>query len=287
VGDGLPLQITSAGWRSQTVRLRGDTSSQFLSGLLLAAPVAPDGLRIELTSELVSEPYVDMTIAVMRRFGAVVHRPEHAVFVVESGGYRATPYVVEPDASAASYPWAAAALCGGSVTVADLGTDSVQGDVRFVDVLEAMGAVVDRHPDRITVHGAALHGVETDLADISDTAPTFAVVAALAEGPSRATGIGFIRAKESDRVGAVVAELVRCGVGAVVEADGFAITPSRGRIGPAIVETYGDHRMAMAFALLGLAGGDVTIHDPGCVAKTFPGYWMLLDELRASAVPGQ
>ncbi|MGE0309899.1 MAG: 3-phosphoshikimate 1-carboxyvinyltransferase, partial [Acidimicrobiia bacterium] len=261
------------------IELPGDTSSQFLSGLLLSAPCMAEGLTITITTPLVSRPYVDMTIAVMRSFGAVVTEPQHNIFVVSPGGYRAVDYDIEPDASAASYPWAAAAIAGGSVTVQGLGTDSVQGDVAFVDVLEQMGAVVERHRDHITVtRTGTLHGVDVDLTDISDTAPTFAVVAAFADSPSRATGIGYIRNQETDRIAAVVTELRRCGIAATEEPDGFTVTP--GKAHSATVRTYDDHRMAMSFALIGLVHEGIAIADPRCVAKTYPQYWAMLEELQ-------
>jgi 3-phosphoshikimate 1-carboxyvinyltransferase len=187
---------------------------------------------------------------------------------------------IEPDASAASYAFAAAALLGGRVTVEGLGRDAQQGDVAFVDVLEQMGAAVERTPTSITVTGTGhLRGVEVDMAQISDTAQTLAVVAAFAESPTRVTGIGFIRGKETDRIGAVVSELRRLGIDASDEPDGFTVRP--GPVRPATVQTYDDHRMAMSFALAGLRVPGVQIADPGCVAKTFPGYWDLLDELRS------
>jgi 3-phosphoshikimate 1-carboxyvinyltransferase len=290
-GDGLPVTVApGAGVAGRgAVRVGGDVSSQFLSGLLLAGPClgrADRPLTVEVTTSLVSRPYVDMTAAVMRAFGADVAEPMPGTFTVAPTGYRAARYAIEPDASAASYAFALAALTGSTITVEGLGAGSVQGDVRFVDVLEAMGADVTRAPDAITVRGTGLlRGVEVDLADCSDTAPTFAVVAGFADGPSRATGIGFIRAKESDRIGAVVTELRRCGVDADEEADGFVVRPEASRRHGARVATYGDHRLAMAFALVGLRVAGVQIEDPGCVAKTFPGYWSMLDALRAGAAP--
>jgi 3-phosphoshikimate 1-carboxyvinyltransferase len=287
--DGtLPIISNGGGLRGGHVRLAGDVSSQFLSGLLLTAPSTTEGITIELTTELVSRPYVDMTIAVMAAFGVDVEQPDEHRFVVAPQRYRARAYDIEPDASAASYPLAAAAMCGGSVTVNGLGTDSIQGDVAFIDVLEAMGAHVHRSAKSITVTGVGpLRGVDVDLSAISDTAPTFAVAAALATSRSRARGIGFIRRKESDRIGAVVTELRRCGMQATAEADGFTINPLTVRgdlpqLLPTVIQTYEDHRIAMSFALLGLAGRPVSIADPGCVAKTYPQYWEMLDYLRST-----
>ena len=263
-----------------TVEVAGDVSSQFLSGLLLAGPRLPEGLRVRVATELVSRPYVEMTVAVMRAFGAEVSDEGAQGWAVAPGGYRATDYVVEPDASAASYAWAAGVVTGGAVTVTGLHRGSLQGDVGFADVLEQMGAVVRWDDDAVTVAaGEHLRGIDVDLVDLSDTVPTLVAVAALADGPTTVRGVGFIRHKETDRIAAPVAELRRLGIDAEATDDGLRVTP--GPVEPAVVETYRDHRMAMAFALIGLRCEGVRIADPGCVDKTFPGYWALLDELRA------
>lgn len=272
-----------------------EASSQFLSGLLLAAPcVRGDDvvLRLPPGSALVSGPYVAMTRAVMADFAAPVHELDASGWVVPGTGYEARAYAVEPDASAASYFFAAAALLGGSVTVEGLGSGSLQGDLAFVDVLERMGAAVDRRAGRTTVTGTGvLHGGTFDLGELSDTAQTLAAVAPFADAPVTVTGIGFIRRKETDRIAAVVAELRRLGVTAREDPDGFTIEPWRPAAGQALgegvtVRTYDDHRMAMAFSLLGLRVSGIRIADPGCVAKTFPGYWDALDGLRAQVEPG-
>jgi 3-phosphoshikimate 1-carboxyvinyltransferase len=191
---------------------------------------------------------------------------------VQPGVYRPTAYDIEPDASAASYPLAAAAITGGRVSVEGLGTRSLQGDVRFADLLERMGARVERTADRITVTGTGeLHGIDVDMADISDTAQTLAAVAAFADSPTRVTGIDFIRRKETDRIAAIVTELRRAGLDAVEDVDGFTVNP--GPIAAATFETYDDHRMAMSLALLGLRVPGVRIKNPGCVAKTYPHYF--------------
>jgi 3-phosphoshikimate 1-carboxyvinyltransferase len=219
-----------------------------------------------------------MTAAVMEAFGAEV-RQEGDAWVVPAGRYRAATYGIEADASAASYFFAAAVLTGGRVTVPGLGRGSLQGDLAFVDVLERMGAVVERADGGTTVGaGPRLTGVDVDLAELSDTAQTLAAVAVFADSPTRVRGIGFARAKETDRLAAVVRELRRCGVEAEETADGFVVHP--GTPHPAVVQTYEDHRMAMSFALLGLRVPGIAIADPGCVAKTFPGFWDALEGLR-------
>jgi 3-phosphoshikimate 1-carboxyvinyltransferase len=275
----LPIQIHGGPLAGGAVELPGDTSSQFLSGLLLAGPAMRTGLQVRVTTELVSRPYVDMTIAVMAAFGAHVEQPGPDRWIVEPGRYLGTTYHIEPDASAASYAFAAAAIVGGTVTVEGLGTDSLQGDLAFVDLLERMGVTVDRQTDRTTVTGTGrLQGIEADLSQLSDVAQTLAVVAAFADGPTRVRGIGFIRGKETDRVGNVVAELRRAGVDAEEEQDGYVVRPSA--LHAATIDSHGDHRMAMAFALLGLRVPGIRIADPTCVAKTYPGYWSMLERLR-------
>lgn len=272
-GDHLPVEIHGP-VMGGNVAVRGDLSSQFLSGLLLAGAVMPKGLHIELTTRLVSKPYVDLTIAVMEQFGA---KPsiDHVPFT----GYVGGEYSIEPDASAASYFFAVAAITGGRVTVEGLGTDSLQGDVAFVDLLERMGASVERTRSSITVRGTGvLHGIDVDLSDHSDLSQTLAAVAVFADSPTRMSGIGFIREKETDRIGDVVRELERVGIRAEEEPDGYVVHP--GTPGPGCVETYDDHRMAMSFALLGLRVPGISIAGPECVAKTFPGFWDALESLR-------
>ena len=275
----LPVQIDAEGLTGGTVTVRGDVSSQFLSGLLLSAPCMRDGLHVRVDTELVSEPYVAMTVAVMESFGAeVAVTPGHRDIRVAPTGYTAVErYDVEPDASAASYFFAAAALLGGRVRVEGLGTDSLQGDLAFVDVLERMGAEVHRSPGATEVRGTGtLRGIEVDMADLSDTAQTLAAIAPFADSPTTVSGIGFIRAKETDRIAAVVDELQGLGVDAEELPDGFVVRPGTPHGGS--VRTYDDHRMAMSFAVLGLRSPGVRIQDPGCVAKTFPDFWDVLAE---------
>ncbi|HEV2766379.1 MAG TPA: 3-phosphoshikimate 1-carboxyvinyltransferase [Acidimicrobiales bacterium] len=276
----LPLTVVGDGRPGGAVVLPGDVSSQFLSGLLLSGPAMAGGLQVELSTPLVSRPYVELTAATMAAFGVHVERDDGRCFRVPPGCYRAARHRVEPDASAASYFFAAAALCGGRVRVPGLGRRSVQGDLRFVDVLERMGAAVHRYDDSTEVVGTgSLVGVDVDLSDCSDTAQTLAVVAVFASSPTRVRGIGFIRRKETDRIAAVVNELRRCGIDAEEADDGFLVRPGRAR--PTRVGTYGDHRMAMSFALLGLRVPGIEIVDPDCVAKTFPEFFTTLRQLRS------
>ena len=284
----LPLRVRGARSVGGGIAVPGEVSSQFLSGLLLAAPCYARAHTIGVDGPLVSSSYVAMTIAVMRAFGAeVVPDPTRPnTYAVPATGYRPTDYRIEPDASAASYFFAAAAITGGRVRIEGLGAGSLQGDVAFVDVLAQMGAEVERGSDFIEVRGTGrLHGLErVDMGDLSDTAQTLAAVAVFAEGPTEVTGIGFIRRKETDRIAAVVTELQRCGIEATETDDGFRIEP--GWPQPAVIQTYDDHRMAMSFALLGLKAEGIRIADPGCVAKTFPGFWDALDQLRSPGTAG-
>jgi 3-phosphoshikimate 1-carboxyvinyltransferase len=282
-GDELPIVVRRGARRGGRVELSGSVSSQFLSGLVLSAPLLPGGLVVDLTDELVSRPYLQLTIRTLEQFGAGAEvTADHRQVRVPQAELRAGTVDIEPDASAASYFFAAAATTGGRVRIEGLGSQTVQGDLRFVDVLEQMGAEVRRGRDWTEVRGTGrLSGVEADLADLSDTAQTLAVAATFADSPTRITGIGFIRRKETDRIGALVTELSRLGIQAVEEADGLVVHP--GTPVPGVVATYDDHRMAMSFALLGLVHRGITIAEPGCVAKTFPGFWRTLDTLRRPA----
>ncbi len=274
-GEFLPATIAGRAEGGE-VALSGDVSSQFLSGLLLAGPLFARGIQATLTTALVSEPYVAMTRSVMASFGI-----EAPATTVDPGRYASADFGIEPDASAASYFFAAAAITGGRVRVAGLARPSLQGDLEFVDVLAAMGATVESDGRSTTVIGpprGKLRGVTVDLGEMSDTAQTLAAIAPFASSPTTVTGIGFIRRKETDRLANTVAELRRCGIAATEDHDGFTIQP--GMPGPAVVQTYDDHRMAMSFAVMGLVAAGIEIADPGCVAKTYPGFFADLEQLR-------
>jgi 3-phosphoshikimate 1-carboxyvinyltransferase len=279
-GSGCPpLQITSQGWRGGHHTMRGDLSSQYFSGLLMSAPVTSNGLTLTVLGDLVSKPYIDITKQAMNAFGADFSHKNYQEFHVPGGQrYQGAVYAIEPDASAASYFFAAAAITGGRVLVPGLGTDSLQGDLKFVRILEQMGCIVRQSHNETEVIGPAnitdLRGIEVNMADVSDTAQTLAAIAPFANSPVRITGIGFIRGKETDRVAAMVRELQRLGIDAIEEDDGLLVRP--GPPEPAKIETYDDHRMAMSFALVGLRVAGITILDPGCTAKTFPNYFEVL-----------
>jgi len=274
----LPLRVSGRMLEGGSVQVAGDASSQFLSGLLIASPMTMSGLALSLTTELVSRRYVDLTMAVMAAFGADVEVNENS-WRVRPGRYVGCRYVVEPDASSASYFFGAAAITHGRCRVNGLGRGSLQGDLGFVDVLASMGAEVTKSETWTEVNvDAPLNAVSVDMSQISDTAQTLAVVASTASGTTEVTGIGFIQAKEIPRIDAVVSELTRVGVVASATADGFVIEPGPATAGT--IEPYNDHRMAMSFALLGLVNNGITISDPGCVAKTFPDYWTVLESMR-------
>ncbi len=281
-GDGLPLTITGRSLAGGPIQVASSVSSQFLSGLLLAAPLFDEGATISVDGELVSRPYVELTTATMAAFGVEVSvetGPDRQTFDVPGRRYRPSTVALEPDASAASYFFAAAAITGGRVRIDGLGSDTVQGDLRFVDLLERMGARVRSGPHWTEVEGVGpLSGIEADMADISDTAQTLAVVATFATTPTVIRGIGFVRFKETDRLAAVVTELRRLGIDADETADGMVIRPGTPTGG--LVRTYDDHRMAMSFALLGLRHPGIEIENPGCVSKTYPDYFSALDRLR-------
>jgi 3-phosphoshikimate 1-carboxyvinyltransferase len=279
-GNGCPpVVVESEGLPGGDVRLRGDVSSQFLSGLLLAAPFAQDEVRVEVEGVLVSEPYVAMTLAMLRDWGLTADTSSPGRYRVpgRQTPARRTHYAIEPDASAASYFFAAAAITGGAVTVPGLSRRSLQGDVGFVDVLEKMGCTADRG-EAITVQGGPLRGVDVDMNAVSDTVMTLAAVACFAEGPTTIRNVAHVRHKETDRLAALAAELRKLGAAVEEFADGLTITPRPLR--GAEVQTYDDHRMAMGLALLGLRVPGVVILNPACVAKTYPGYFADLERLR-------
>lgn len=276
-----PVKITASELPGGRTEIAGDISSQFLSALLMVASYARAPVQIELTTELISKPYVDMTLAVMTGFGVEVQREGYRRFMIRPCRY-ASPgaYQVEPDASAASYFFAAPALCGGMVCVERISRRSIQGDIAFLEVLARMGCTIEECHRGIQVTGPEdLRGIDVDMRDIPDTAQTLAVLAPFASTPTRIRGIASARVKESDRISATCNELARLGVRVEEHEDGMTIHPCA-EVHPANIQTYNDHRMAMAFSLVGLRIPGIAIQDPGCVAKTFPTFFDVLDELR-------
>ncbi len=277
---GRPPVVVTGGLSGGRTALSAARSSQFLSALLQVAPYAAHDVTIALRGNVAAPPYVDMTVAIMAQWGVQVERDGYREFRIRAGQrYRAQPYAIEPDASSAHYFLAAAALTGGHVRVRGLGRASLQGDVRFADLLERMGARVGWEADAIDLSGPArLAGIDADLNAISDTAPTLAAIAPFASAPVHIRNVAHLRWQESDRLHAVASELTRLGVRVEERDDGLSVWPSP--ITPAVVHTYEDHRIAMAFALVGLKVAGVSIDDPGCVAKTFPDFFERLEELR-------
>ncbi|KAA1262404.1 3-phosphoshikimate 1-carboxyvinyltransferase [Rubripirellula obstinata] len=290
-----PVLIDTSGWSGNALKVGGNVSSQYLSGLMMAAPIAASKhqskqVQISVVGELVSRPYVDMTAKVMRSFGSkveiiddrviddrVIGDSDQVVVQISDDPYHGIDYAIEPDASAASYFWAAAAITGGTVTVEGLSQSAMQGDVAFVNVLQQMGCEVQHGDDSITVIGKTLGGVDVDMNAISDTVQTLSVVALFASGPTTVRGVAHNRFKETDRIGDLATELRKLGAKVDEHDDGMTITP--GNYQPATLETYHDHRMAMSLSLAGLKIPGVKILDPACTAKTYPDYFADLESL--------
>ncbi|REE99993.1 3-phosphoshikimate 1-carboxyvinyltransferase [Thermomonospora umbrina] len=282
-GNGSPpIEIPGSALVGGSTRIDGTVSSQFTSSLLISAPVTEKGVQLEVVGDLVSKPYVDMTIAALRQTGIAVGRREFSTFTVDGGQrYRGGEIAVEPDASGMSYFLAAAAVLGGRVTIPGIGPGSHQGDVGLVKAFVDMGCTATSDTDGITVTGGPLTGIDIDMGDMPDVAPTLAVVAAFARGRTHITGIGNLRVKECDRIDAVATELGKMGVTVDTTQDTMTVhggTEPRG----AVIDTYDDHRIAMAFAVAGLRTPGVVIREPGCVVKSFPNFWEVFQGLRGN-----
>ena len=281
-GDCPPVTIQSSGIKESRTRIQGTTSSQFASGLALVAPCMPDGLLLELTGTLVSTPYLEMTRNIIESFGGTCEAREPNHWHILPTGYVAQDYEVEPDASAASYFAAAAAITGGTVTLDGLSHTSMQGDIEFCNALEQMGCIITWSSDTsscpsVTIEGQFLQGIDIDMNAISDTVMTLAVVALFAKGPTSIRNVEHIRDKETDRIRDLACELQRLGANVEEHPDGLTIYPAPLR--PARIETYDDHRMAMSLSLAGLRSEGIRIIHPACVGKTFPDYWAVLENL--------
>jgi 3-phosphoshikimate 1-carboxyvinyltransferase len=276
-----PVIVEASGLRGGRATVAGDISSQFLSGLLMAAPYAENPVELLLRGQMVSEPYVSMTIAVMAAFGVSVDAEPGRFFVAAGQKYRGRNYEIEPDASAASYFFAAAAITRGKITVEGLSRRSLQGDVAFCDCLGKMGCRVDYAENSITVAGEKLRGIDVDMNAISDTVQTLAAAALFAEGSTTIRGVAHIRHKETDRIAALARELRKLGAEVEERPDGLRIVP--GKLKPARIETYNDHRMAMSLALVGLATPGIVILNPECTAKTYPQFFADLERISRKA----
>lgn len=277
-----PVIIKGKGLAGGSATVKGDLSSQYFSAMLMASPYAKQDVSIKVNGNLVSKQYVEMTVALMYRFGVKVENSEYKSLFVKSGQrYKPIHYEVEADASAASYFFAAAAITGGMVRITGIGSNSLQGDVHFVDVLKNMGCKVRMSSNWIEVQGNTLRGVDVDMNDMPDVVQTLAAVAVFATGKTRVRNVKNMRIKETDRIAAVVTELRRLGISTVEYEDGFEIEPSKPQ--PSEIETYDDHRMAMSFALIGLRANGISIKHPECISKTFPDYFQRLEALRSGS----
>ncbi len=278
-GGTPPVRIHGGNLRGDHVSIDGRQSSQFVSALLMIAPMLDEALRITVEGGLVSHRYVDTTIEMMRAFGAEVESIEDGYRVAPTG-YRKCHIEIEADASAAAYPLVAAAITGGSVTVEGIPSTSTQPDLFLLEVLGRMGCSVSHEGSRIELLGSptSLAAVDVDMSDAPDAALALAVACLFADGPSRIRGLSTLRHKETDRLEALRTEITRVGAEAAIEGDDLVVVP--GSLVSARVETYDDHRMAMSFALAGLRVDGIEIHDPGCVSKTWPAYFQMLEALR-------
>lgn len=282
--DGVcpPVLMVASGLQGGRTVMRGNKSSQYFTALLQVAPYAQTDVEIRVEGDLVSKPYIDLTIAVMRDFGVEVTNRNYRSFAVRAGQrYEPREYPIEPDASNASYFFAAAALTGGRVRVPHLTAQSVQGDVAFVDILSQMGCRVRKDPDGIEVRGTGrLSGMDLDMNATPDIAPTLCALAPFASGPVDIRNVAVLRLHETDRIAALKTELNKLGVRVETRADGLTVYPAS-HIRPAALDAYDDHRMAMSLSLIGLKIPGITINDPACVAKTFPTYFDVLEKAKS------
>ena len=273
-----PLQIDSFGLKGGTIKLKGTTSSQYLTSILLSAPKAKDEVTVEIVGELSSKPFVDMTIDIMKTFGVNVKNNNYESFLVPKASYLAKEYFVESDSSGVSYFLAAAAITGGKIKINNINPDSAQGDIHFIDVLEKMGCKIEKGENYLQIESdGELKVIEVDMNAMVDTAQTLAVLASVAKGKTKITNVGSLKVKETDRITAIKNELEKCGI--TVEAGEDYLVIEGGKPTPAQIETYDDHRMAMSFAVLGLTVPGIKIENPTCVSKSFPEFWELFDSL--------
>lgn len=281
----LPFRLKSAACKGGEVELFAEQSSQFLSALLMTGHLYENGLTIHHTGKEIAKPYIDMTIKMIEQFGGSVKKEGQTYHVSHAGPYRPLTYLIEPDVSGACYFFAMAVLTGGSILVKDIHLESLQGDIRFLDILKMLGAEIKDTDAGITLQGPAdgcYNGIDIDLNDCSDQTMTLAALAVFAKTPTVIRNIGHIRLQESDRIHAIVTELKKMGITCKEADDSIAILP--GIPGPAEIDTYNDHRMAMAFSLIGLKADGIVINDPDCTAKTFENYFELLDDVIDSTI---
>jgi 3-phosphoshikimate 1-carboxyvinyltransferase len=269
-----PLKIKGTGLKSGTVSIDGSISSQFLTAFLMAAPLAEGEITIKIEGELVSKPYIDITLHIMKQFGVDVINNDYQEFVIPTGQQYVAPgdFLVEGDASSASYFLAAAAIKGGEIKVTGIGKNSIQGDIQFADALEKMGAEIEWGDDYVISRVGQLKGIDMDYNHIPDAAMTIATTALFAEGTTAIRNVYNWRVKETDRLAAMATELRKVGA-EVEEGEDYIIVQPVSELKHAAIDTYDDHRMAMCFSLVALSDTSVTINDPGCTSKTFPDYF--------------
>lgn len=284
----LPVSVTRGALRGGIVTIRGDVSSQFISALMLVAPLLPQGLQISIDGVLVSRSYVEMTARVMQDFGANIQLSDDRI-VIDASGYTANSFEIEPDYSSAAFPLMAVALRAGSITVPKLGLSKMQGDAEVLEILEDMGVAVSADTSNITVsrsEDAVLTPINRDMSNCSDLVPAVAVACASISGTSRITGVGFIRHKESDRLGDLADEMRKSGIHVEVEQDGLLIHGGTGCVGAAF-NTHHDHRVAMALSLLSLCADNVVVKDSGVVTKSWPKYFTDMESILGRPVVGK
>ncbi|WP_372378192.1 3-phosphoshikimate 1-carboxyvinyltransferase [Vibrio natriegens] len=275
-----PLKIVGTGLKSGTVSIDGSISSQFLTAFLMSAPLAEGEVRINIEGDLVSKPYIDITLHIMKQFGVNVINNDYQEFVIPAGQHYVAPgdFLVEGDASSASYFLAAAAIKGGEVKVTGIGKNSIQGDIQFADALEKMGAEIEWGDDYVIARAGKLKGIDMDYNHIPDAAMTIATMALFAEGTTAIRNVYNWRVKETDRLSAMATELRKVGA-EVEEGEDYIIVKPVPQLKHAAIDTYDDHRMAMCFSLVALSDTPVTINDPKCTSKTFPDYFDKLKSL--------
>ena len=281
----LPFCLKGNGCKGGEVELFAEQSSQFLSALLMTGHLYEEGLTVRHVGREIAKPYIDMTIKMIEQFGGTVTKEGQTYHVSHSGPYLPLDYLIEPDVSGASYFFAMAVLTGGSVLVKDVHLESLQGDIRFLDILERLGAKIEDTDAGVKLQGpvnGCYNGIDIDLNDCSDQTMTLAALAVFAETPTIIRNIGHIRLQESDRIHAIVTELKKLGITCEETNDSITIYP--GMPQPAEIDTYNDHRMAMAFSLIGLRAEGIVINDPDCTSKTFENYFELLDDVINSTI---
>ncbi|MEM2918632.1 MAG: 3-phosphoshikimate 1-carboxyvinyltransferase [Candidatus Altiarchaeota archaeon] len=274
-----PVVIKSSKFFGGNIKLNGTTSSQYLSSLLMCAPFAKEGAKIEIIGELTSKPYVDMTIDLMKRFGVMVKRKDYKKFNITKQKYKARDILLEGDATNASYFFALAAITKGTIRVNEINPKTIQGDIKFLDILKQMGCKIKKGKDWVEIQGRTLRGITTDMNSMPDVVPTLAIVALFAKGRTKIKNVKNLRIKETDRLRALTNELEKIGAKVKELEDGLLISPVK-KLKECKIETYNDHRIAMSFGILSLVEPRIKIKNPNCVKKSFPEFWKILRRIK-------